>query len=833
LTKDCTLSNDNKTAPSTTIGKFQVIGQLGRGGMADVFVCRLHGIGGFDKEVVLKRILPERADDPHFVKMFLDEARVVANLNHPNIVQVFEIGEQDGIPFMAMEYIKGVTLGMIIRETRKRQKINYVHSATLIAGICDALEYAHHANGPDGHPLGLVHRDVTPGNIVVSRTGTPKLLDFGVARARGRLAHTEAGTIKGKLRYMAPEQITQGPLDHRADIFSLGVCLFELTTGHHPFGPPNASEVATLKNIMNGTISRPTDLVPGFPPTLEAIILSAIDMDVQKRCPSAAELRQRLEAFVAASGRSTNQRELVTWLKELFPDFGNLTKTGAVTAFNGGNLSGATPSGRQPTASVLQAVVDGSHPSAAGLPDKVTIAAPLARRWKWALGAGLALLAGVTMIGLLVNRSRPLPVVPPPVAVAPSRSAPPTLGPDDSAAAYLDAAEKLAAEKRFEPALDLVAKTRELNITRPDLNIRLARINDSLLTASLLRKANLSVKDRNWRGAVDAAKDLLDREPENQQAIQILATARAALAPRTTEAVKGRESGFISITTTPPAMVYVDDEPIGRSPIRQRSISSGRHTIQVRAPGYRASETDVKVAPRQTVALVLPLTAESAAPSHGRSAAEPESAALGAIGRTSSSPVGNGEPAGRIEDEGESPASRPRPVAPASLPENGVDVVAKAGPARPGESSSATSASRPPVESRVAPRPAAGPPMGRVLPGGAIVSAKPKSPIPKPTLPRTFFASDAEQVARACVLVEMTIVSQAGVSPDWARGVTGPFRRLVGTNAEVYPVAMYYFLIREAGMGHDNKKAAANLAGVHSSGLILKFKNLPAIDRKL
>jgi eukaryotic-like serine/threonine-protein kinase len=226
---------------SASIGKFQIVGQLGRGGMADVFVCRLQGIGGFDKEVVLKRIIPERAGDPHFVKMFLDEARVVANLNHPNIVQVFEIGEQDGIPYMAMEYVKGVTLSMVIREASRQKKINYSHCATIIAGVCDALEYAHNANGPDGEPLGLVHRDVTPGNIVISREGTPKLLDFGVARARGRLAQTEAGTIKGKLRYMAPEQISQGPLDARADIFSLGVCLFEITTGQHPFGPRNGS----------------------------------------------------------------------------------------------------------------------------------------------------------------------------------------------------------------------------------------------------------------------------------------------------------------------------------------------------------------------------------------------------------------------------------------------------------------------------------------------------------------------------------------------------------------------------------------------------------------
>src|SRR5262245_28600149 len=220
--------------------------------MAEVYVCRLQGIGGFDKEVVLKRIIPERAGDPHFVKMFLDEARVVANLNHPNIVQVFEIGEQDGIPFMAMEYVKGVTLTMIVREAHKQQKIHYGHFAKIICGVCDALDYAHNALGPDGESLGLVHRDVSPGNIVVSREVIPKLLDFGVAKAKGRLAQTEAGTLKGKLRYMAPEQISQGPLDQRADIFSLGVCLFELTTGRHPFGPPGGNEVAILKNILHG-----------------------------------------------------------------------------------------------------------------------------------------------------------------------------------------------------------------------------------------------------------------------------------------------------------------------------------------------------------------------------------------------------------------------------------------------------------------------------------------------------------------------------------------------------------------------------------------------------
>src|SRR6476619_5058876 len=158
------------TRPS--IGKFQVVGKLGRGGMAEIYGCRLQGIGGFDKEVVVKRIVPECAGDPNFVRMFLDEARVAANLTHPNIVQVYEIGEQDGVPYIAMEYVKGVTLGIVIRESHRQKKINYGHALKLISGICEALDYAHNAQTPDGEPMGLVHRDVTPGNIVISREGT-------------------------------------------------------------------------------------------------------------------------------------------------------------------------------------------------------------------------------------------------------------------------------------------------------------------------------------------------------------------------------------------------------------------------------------------------------------------------------------------------------------------------------------------------------------------------------------------------------------------------------------------------------------------------------------
>ena len=415
------LSDTQHPVVAPSIGKFQVIGQLGRGGMADVFVCRLQGIGGFDKEVVLKRIIPERAGDPHFVKMFLDEARLVANLNHPNIVQVFEIGEQDGVPFMAMEYVRGITLGMIIREGHRKQKLHYGHAAKMVAGICDALDHAHNATGPDGEPMGLVHRDVTPGNIIVSREGTPKLLDFGVARAKGRLAQTEAGTIKGKLRYMAPEQISQGPLDQRADIFSLGVCLFELTTGHHPFGSRANSEVATLKNIVHGMMTKPSELVPDYPPALEWIVMSALEQDVNKRCPTAAEMRERLDSFIAAQGYTSNSRELVAWMRELFPDFTKLTAgaTNSSSSFPSvlaQDLLPRTPPGTRRTSALSTALGEaghtlnlegGSNPSRQLTMGELSHGGPPSSPWKRTLVATLVL--GCVGAGAYVLKPHLLP----------------------------------------------------------------------------------------------------------------------------------------------------------------------------------------------------------------------------------------------------------------------------------------------------------------------------------------------------------------------------------------------------------------------------------------
>jgi serine/threonine protein kinase len=302
----------------TTIGKFEVQSRLSRGGMAEVYRCCLKGIGGFEKVVVVKRIRWERAEDPDFVSMFLDEARLAANLNHPNIVQVFEIDEVDGAPYIAMEYVRGPTLAMLLRQARQANRMHLGHACKILAGVCEGLHYAHTATSPAGEPLGLVHRDVSPQNIIVSRDGVPKLLDFGVAKANGRLTETLAGTLKGKLRYIAPEQLS-GMVDHRADVFAVGVCLFEATTGQSPYGPSINDELALLDSIGQGRHNRPSRVVADYPPALEEIVLAAIHPDPERRCQSARELHDRLEQFVAEGPFASSTRAVAGWVGELHP----------------------------------------------------------------------------------------------------------------------------------------------------------------------------------------------------------------------------------------------------------------------------------------------------------------------------------------------------------------------------------------------------------------------------------------------------------------------------------------------------------------------------------
>ena len=214
------------------MGDYVVLKRVAIGGMAEIFLARREGMGGFDRLVVLKRILPEYAHDPEFVRMFLNEARIAATLHHSNIVQVHGIGEEHGQVFFAMEFLHGEDLSRVLSRANQIGRPPQLDGVlTIASAVCAGLHYAHERTGPDGTSLGIVHRDVSPHNVFVTYDGSIKLLDFGIAKASTSFGKTRTGVLKGKVAYMSPEQAYSQPVDRRSDIFCMGILLWELTTG--------------------------------------------------------------------------------------------------------------------------------------------------------------------------------------------------------------------------------------------------------------------------------------------------------------------------------------------------------------------------------------------------------------------------------------------------------------------------------------------------------------------------------------------------------------------------------------------------------------------------
>src|SRR5687767_4766233 len=290
---------------------------LAAGGMARIYIARTTGIGSFERHVVLKLITPERANDLTAVNMFLDEARLAASLNHQNVAQVFEVGEEAGIHYLAMEYVHGQDLRAVLAKAGSQgTRIPLELSLTVVAGAAAGLNHAHERRGPDGQPLGIVHRDVSPSNIMIGYDGAVKLLDFGIAKATARSVETQSGIIKGKFAYMAPEQCRGRDVDKRSDVFSLGIILYEISTQHRCFRAD--SDFDTMHRIVTGDVVRPTRLVPNYPPALEAIVMKALAVDVTQRFQSGGHLLEALEGYAMQNRTPLSTMGLGRFMRELF-----------------------------------------------------------------------------------------------------------------------------------------------------------------------------------------------------------------------------------------------------------------------------------------------------------------------------------------------------------------------------------------------------------------------------------------------------------------------------------------------------------------------------------
>ena len=300
-------------------GKYTLFERIGRGGMADVFKARIQGPAGFERTFVVKRILPHLSDDPSFTKMFIDEAKIAAKLSHPNIVQVFELGSVDDEYFMSMEYVRGHDLAETMRTLWARvgpprpELVAYVGRE-----MCRALAYAHEFTSEDGQVLGMIHRDISPSNVMLSYDGAVKILDFGIAKALGGDAaeeNTKSGTLKGKFAYMAPEQTVSNEIDRRIDIFATGIVLHEILTGRRLFKGEN--DMQTIERVRRCEVVAPSLYNPLCPPQLDQIVLQALARNRDERYQSASEMADALDDVVYASRFQATH--LAQTMRSLFP----------------------------------------------------------------------------------------------------------------------------------------------------------------------------------------------------------------------------------------------------------------------------------------------------------------------------------------------------------------------------------------------------------------------------------------------------------------------------------------------------------------------------------
>jgi serine/threonine-protein kinase len=301
------------------VGPYTLLQRIGAGGMAEIFLARRESPGGVAKVVALKRILPHLAMEPDFVAMFLDEAQLAARLSHPHIAQIYDFGQAEGHYFIAMEYVPGEDLLTIIRRARELGRLTPPHvGALILAAACAALHHAHEQRDEHGHPLGIVHRDVTPSNLLVSHDGVVKLVDFGIAKAERRLTVTEAGALKGKYAYMSPEYALGQPVDRRSDVFSLGIVGFELLTHRRLFH--RESELAVLRAITEEAIPSARSRRDDLPRALDGILARALARDPEARFQSAEDLQLALEDFAAATGAEVGVSAIQNYMHELFGD---------------------------------------------------------------------------------------------------------------------------------------------------------------------------------------------------------------------------------------------------------------------------------------------------------------------------------------------------------------------------------------------------------------------------------------------------------------------------------------------------------------------------------
>jgi serine/threonine protein kinase len=431
-------AGDRTPEASQAFGRYRLLARIGEGGMAEVYRAVISGPEGFEKELVLKRILPRLSDTGDFKTMFIREAKISALLIHPNIVQIFDFGEAEGAYFIAMESVQGVTLREALTTLRKSERaMPHMIAADVTRQMCVGLDYAHSLHGPDGLPLEIVHQDISPTNLMLAFNGTVKILDFGIVRAAS-FAEEEAkkGLIKGKVSYLSPEQIHVRPFDARADIFAVGVVFHEMLTGRRLFQARN--DISRMRQLLAQPILPPSALDATIPRELDRITLRALEIDPKARYQTAGEMAADLERTLIAARYSS--RELSKLLHDLYLPSNDPVvvveeeeaKTTIATTTTTGSATGSPPSGSavpERTSAGRRAEHESSRLEGALRAERARL-----QRSRWrgrAKVAATAIAIGAVAGGLALGVKRLLPIVkdvmrpaPPPITANQTKPAP-------------------------------------------------------------------------------------------------------------------------------------------------------------------------------------------------------------------------------------------------------------------------------------------------------------------------------------------------------------------------------------------------------------------------
>ena len=563
--------SESSWEPGTSVGRYTLLTTLATGGMAQIWLARQSGLQGFAKLVVIKRMTNGLEQEPEYVQMFLTEARLAAQLTHPHVVQIYELGEQSGSLYIVMEYLDGEDLASVRRTGQKLGlPVPDQLAAKLVAMAAEGLHYAHTQVGHDGRLLQIVHRDVSPQNLIATFAGGLKVVDFGIAKTA--VDTTNSGKLKGKLTYMSPEQARGEPLDPRSDVFSLGIVLFELVTRTRLF--PHMNEVDVLATLAGQTaLPRPLERRADVPPALAAIVEKAMARELGDRYQSARELQEALEAFIHSLGTPVSVGELSDYLRSLFARRIHERRELIETAMR----ADLTPASARQLSNLV---------SQRGRPETQTAAtgslAVFRRRKTWAVALGLALLMGVVGAAVKARSVEAPEEAPKAVAVAPAPVAPPSptvLMVDTTPAGAtlrLDGVDKGQA-----PLIEEVAAGQHLLEARLD--------GYQLLTRSV------EIERAGERVRIEMA--LLPNAP-----VPVPEPAAAPARPR------AAPQGKLSLATTPWTEVFLGKKKLGDTPLINLPLPAGTHTLTLKNPESKTRTTiQVEVKANETTVKKLKL----------------------------------------------------------------------------------------------------------------------------------------------------------------------------------------------------------------------------------